>query len=103
MTLTEAQRRILDGRVVVRDQVVYRRFADETVALNLESGAYYGLNGVAGDMVAALDEGAVPRDVARGLAARYDVPLERVQQDLAQLCADLVARGLIEVRDPEGD
>ena len=103
MTLTGAQRRILDGRVVVRDQVVYRRFADETVALNLESGAYYGLNGVAGEMIAALDEGTVPREVARGLAETYEVPLERVQQDLAKLCSDMVARGLIEVRDPERD
>lgn len=102
MKLTEAQRRILDGRVVVADQVVYRRFADETVALNLESGAYYGLNGVAGDIIAGLDEGTVPRVVAQELAERYEVPLERVQQDLAQLCTDLVARGLIEVREPDG-
>ncbi len=103
MGLTDAQRKVLDGQITVRDQVVYRRFADEAVALDLQSGTYYGLNGVAGDMIAALDEGTAPREVARTLAERYEVPLERVQRDLAQLCSDLVARGLIEVRESEDD
>jgi hypothetical protein len=45
----------LASRPRVPEHVVYRTFVNETVVLNLETGAYHGLNPVGGRMLAALD------------------------------------------------
>lgn len=102
MELTAAQQEVLDSKVTVPEHVVYRQFTEETIALNLETGCYHGLNGVAGKMIAALGDGAAPREVAELIASEYDVSLTQVQRDVAELCADLGERGLVELHGGEG-
>lgn len=88
---------LLDATVAVPQHVVHRAFPTETVVLNLETGMYHGLNPVAGRMLEVLEQlGGVDETAAR-LAREFEQPLERIQQDLGQLCADLLERGLIEV------
>jgi hypothetical protein len=88
--------RALDGKVRVPDHVVYRSFPGETVALNLNTGQYHGLNPVAGRMIEALAGTAGIEEAAAALAKEYDQPLARIEADLRGLCADLLERGLIE-------
>jgi hypothetical protein len=84
-------------KVRVPDHVVYRSFPGETVALNLNTGRYHGLNPVAGRMIEALAAtGAIER-AATVLAAEYGQPQERIAADLRRLCDDLAERGLIEM------
>jgi hypothetical protein len=88
---------LLGARVTVPAHVVHRAFAKETVALNLETGTYFGLNPVAGRMLDVLGQVGSVSQSARQLAREFDQPLERIQEDLGVLCADLRERGLIEV------
>jgi hypothetical protein len=86
----------LDGKLRVPDHVVYRSFPGETVALNLNTGRYHGLNPVAGRMIEVLAESEGLSAAATALAAEYGQPPERIEADLRKLCTDLAARGLIE-------
>jgi hypothetical protein len=83
--------------VRVPDHVVFRSFPGETVALNLETGKYHGLNPVAGRMVETLVDSGDLRASAALLAAEYDQPQDSVEADLRSLCEDLAQRGLIEL------
>jgi len=93
---------ILDSKVRVPQNVVYRKFAYETVVLDLKTGKYYGLNQTAGRILDVLGGAANPRLAAAVLAAEYGRPEEDVQADVVAFCADLLARGLLErVGQPE--
>ena len=86
----------LAGRMRVPDHVVYRSFPGETVALNLNTGRYHGLNPIAGRMIEVLAETGGIDKATPLLAAEYGQPEERIEADLRGLCADLIERGLIE-------
>lgn len=86
----------LGKRVRVPDHVVFRSFPTETVALNLNTGQYHGLNPVAGQMLETLEETESLSEAAPLLAAEYEQPLETIAADLRRLCEDLAERGLIE-------
>ena len=90
----------LRARVTVPDHVVVRRFADDTVALNLASGQYHGLNHVATVMLEALRDGVPAQDVARDVAERAGVPVDTVRADLLDLLDELARRDLIEIHEP---
>ena len=87
----------IETGVRVPDHVVFRSFPGETVALNLQTGKYHGLNPVAGRMVEALIESGDVEATAVLLADEYDQPQETVEADLHRLCEDLSRRGLIEL------
>jgi Coenzyme PQQ synthesis protein D (PqqD) len=88
---------ILDATVKLPKHVVYRTFVYETVVLNLESGKYHGLNPVGGRMLELLDKNGNVRAVAGRLAEEFDRPQAEIEGDLAEFCADLAERGLIEL------
>jgi hypothetical protein len=94
---------ILAARVAVLEHVVHRAFADQTVALNLETGQYHGLNATAAQMLDALEKARVVGDAVPGLARDLDQPTEVIERDLASLCRALAERGLIELRGPGAD
>jgi hypothetical protein len=88
---------ILDASVRVPDQVIFRSFARETVALNLQTGKFHGLNATAGRMVEVATRARSARDAVAQLAREYDVPDERITRDLVALLRMLADRGLIEI------
>jgi hypothetical protein len=90
----------LHARVTVPDHVVVRRFADDTVALNLATGAYHGLNDVASVILEELRNGGSGEDVARDVAERSGTPVDVVRADLLDLLDDLANRDLIEIHEP---
>lgn len=95
---------LLEARVHVPDHVVYRWFEAETLLLNLDTGQYHGLNPTGGRLLQLLEEteGSVGQAVAR-LAEECGVGEEEIAPDLAEFCAQLSERGLIEVdHDPRG-
>jgi Coenzyme PQQ synthesis protein D (PqqD) len=89
-------KKAVDGGIRVPDHVVFRSFPGETVALNLNTGQYHGLNPVAGRMIEVLSESGDIAGAATSLAAEYDQPEEVVEADLRELCSSLLERGLIE-------
>lgn len=91
-----------EDRVRIPEHVVYRDFGNETVILNLQSGMYHGLNATAALMVERLGEsGSVSATIAT-LTDETGQPREVIERDVAELCAALTERGLIEP-DPGGD
>jgi hypothetical protein len=87
---------LVTSKVRVRQDVVYRSFPSETVVLNLQTGKYHGLNATAGRMLEALERADCVRDAAAALAADYGQPQSVIENDLCELCASLLERGLIE-------
>jgi hypothetical protein len=88
-----------EARFRVPQHVVYRVFPAETVALNLQTEQYHGLNPTAGKMLAALDRtGSVP-SAARAVADEFEQPVDAIESDVISLCERLLERGLIEVVD----
>ena len=88
------------ARVTVPEHVVVRRFADDTVALNLATGQYHGLNDVAGVMLQELRAGQAGEAVARDIAERSGTPVDVVRADLLALLDELASRDLIEIDAP---
>jgi hypothetical protein len=92
-----AGRDLLDTTVRFPDHVIFRSFARETVALNLKTGQFHGLNVTAGRMVDLIQRCARPRDAVATLAAEYGIDEDQVARDLADLLTLLLERELIDV------
>src|SRR3954462_3508825 len=82
--------------VTMPDHVVYRDFAEETVALNLHTGHYHGLNETAAKMLDALRDAPTVAAASERLAREWDVSAEVLLADLLELCEGLESRGLLE-------
>ena len=87
------------AKITVPPSVVFRKFAEEMVLLDLNAGRYYGLNLVGGRMLEELHSHGDLEQATAAVMAEYDVPKERVQQDFATLVEQLTERGLVEVSD----
>jgi hypothetical protein len=77
------------------EHVVFRSFAAETVALNLQTGKFHGLNVTAGRMVELVQRSGCARNAVPALAEEYAVAPERIERDLAALLTMLLDRELI--------
>ncbi len=97
--MTSAPRLRPEARVRIPRHVVHRHFPAQTVVLNLETGRYHGLNPTAGRMLDALGEGQTVAAAARAVSEHYRQSRADVERDLCELCAELLARGLVELAD----
>ena len=95
--MTASDDALLQSRITIPEHVVIRRFAEESIALNLTSGDYHGLNATAATMLEELDGGDTPAAVARSISERAGVPLETVTADLLELLRELSGRELVKV------
>lgn len=84
-----------DQRIERADDIVAREVGGETVLLDLEAGAYFGLNAVGGRIWEMLENG--PRSLAElcdALEQEFSVERATLEADVAALAADLQANGL---------
>jgi hypothetical protein len=88
---------VLGARAVVPDHVAQRGFAEQSIAVNLQTGQYHGLNQTAARMVEMLAEGRTVADAVQPLAGEFGQPPEVIERDLVGLCRELAERGLIEL------
>jgi hypothetical protein len=72
---------------------------DELLVLDLSSGHYYGLNRVGQLIWQRLDGRTSLAEIADHLAEHFAVDRQRALDDVGELVAELVARGLV-VTDP---
>lgn len=85
------------SRLRIRPDIVHRRLGEGAVILNLETGAYFSLNGV-GALVWELLDG--DRDVAgiiAGVAGRVEDAPPSLDHDVVEFLERLVERDLVEV------
>ena len=91
----------IDDRLTPSDQVVIRELAGESVILDLQSGLYFGLNGV-GTRVWNLmaNGGSSLREVNAALRGEFDAPAEVIEQELLRFAGELCQHGLCRVAEP---
>lgn len=72
---------------------------NQMAILNLKSGIYYGLDSVGSRIWELIQSPRPVNEIEAALVAEYDVEPDRLKPDLQDLCQELVAAGLIEIRD----
>jgi hypothetical protein len=82
------------------ENVVSRDLEGEAVILNLESGVYFGLNGVGTRIWALIQEYGSLRKVFEAMQQEYEVAPQVLESDLLQLIEQLQARGLVNLSQP---
>ena len=85
----------LDTRLSVPPQVMSRLVGDETVLLDLESGMYFGLEGVGQRIWESIGEGLTLAETAAVIVSEYDVEENQARSDVVEFVSDLVERGLL--------
>jgi hypothetical protein len=85
----------LDTRLSVPPQVMSRLVGDEMVLLDLESGMYFGLDGVGKRIWEAIGEGLTLGEIAAIIVSEYEVEVNQAQADVIEFVGDLVERGLL--------
>lgn len=73
--------------------------AGESVLLNLQTEEYYGLDDVGTRIWQTLTEKDSIQTAIDALLLEYKVEAEQLRQDVDNLIAELLANGLVEVRD----
>ncbi len=87
----------MDSRVRVNDDVLFQELQGETVLLNLNSGVYFGLDPVGTRVWHLIVEKEQLAEVARSIAAEFDVSEEQCAADLLALVTKLESRGLVTI------
>jgi hypothetical protein len=83
-------------RVAIPETVLFRDLDGEAVLLATDSGKYFGLNEVGTRMWSLLRLHGDVEAVCQTLLAEYNVPEERLREDVARFVGTLADRGLIE-------
>ncbi len=85
----------LDTKVQVPPAVLFRDLEGEAILLNTESGNYFGLDQVGTRMWQCLAEGGSVSQTYTTLLNEYDVPQERLQEDLLVFVDKLCDKSLL--------
>jgi hypothetical protein len=94
MSLEEAMTD-LTTRIAVPESVLFRDLDGEAVLLETKTGRYYGLDEVGTRMWSLIHSHGEIGAVCRALLAEYDVPEDRLREDLERFVETLAARGLL--------
>lgn len=80
-------------------EAVWCEVSGEAAILNLRSSMYHGLNPTGARAWALLAEPRTVAEIRDALLEEYDVETEQCQRDVIELLRDLLAQGLITVKD----
>ena len=91
----------LDTTLRASDDAVSTAIPGETVILDPISGRYFGLDGVGARVWEMLQQSTTVRSMVAAITSEYDVDAATCEHDLRALLAQLDAKGLVIVGDPE--
>lgn len=94
---------LLSSLVVVAENQASSNVDEETIILNLKSGAYYGLNNVGVIVWNLIQEPKTVKEIRDTILEEYDVESEQCSQDLFRLLKELSVAGLIKVKNETHD
>jgi hypothetical protein len=81
------------------DDATWQEVGEEIIILDVDSGAYFGVQGT-GARIWQLADGALTGDeIARRLVDEYEVELEDARSDVRELLGYLVENGLLVCRE----
>lgn len=84
-----------DDRLTLPDSVLLNELDGESVLLNLQTEAYFGLDEVGTRMLRLATSLASVEATVPALLAEFDVDEARLRQDLLTLLDELLANGLV--------
>ena len=84
-----------ETKLSIPPQVMSRLVDDETVLLDLESGMYFGLDGVGKRIWETIAEGKSLGDIAVTISSEFEVDESQALADAIAFASDLVERGLL--------
>lgn len=87
-----------DQRLRIPDDVLVSGLDGETVMLNLQTEAYYGLDKVGSRMLEAVTSAESVEAAYNALTAEFDVDQEQLRADLSEILASLLENGLLEIQ-----
>ncbi|MGH9646862.1 MAG: PqqD family peptide modification chaperone, partial [Bryobacteraceae bacterium] len=82
-------------------QVIFERLGDETVIMNLETGAYYSISGTAEDVFSLAEQTPTFEELRLALSSKYAVDTAELGPALQAYLTELIDAGLIIRRRPE--
>ena len=85
----------LDTKLTIPPQVMSRLVGEETVLLDLASGTYFGVDGVAQRIWELIAKGKSLGQTADVIVFEFDVDEARARADVLAFVSDLVERGLL--------
>jgi hypothetical protein len=85
----------LDSRLSIPTSVISRGVGDETVLLDLESGIYFGLDGVGQRIWESIGAGLTLGETAAVIVSEYEVEKAKAQFDVIEFARELVERELL--------
>jgi hypothetical protein len=86
-------------RVAPARNVLIRELQGESVLLNLDSEAYFGLDEMGTEMWTALVAAPTVDAACHDLLARFEVEPQRLRDDVARFIDELAQAGLVDVND----
>ena len=84
-----------DRKFTLSPDITIRTLEGEAVLLNLQTGAYFGLNKVGTHIWQLYSEGKPLGEVVTGVCQRFEVDAERAQADVEAFTQRLLERGLL--------
>ncbi len=84
-----------DSRLTLPDHVLLNELDGESVLLNLETEAYFGLDAVGTRMLRLATSSTSVEAAVPVLLAEYDVEETQLRRDLLALLDELLANGLV--------
>jgi len=88
----------LDSIVVASGELVSANLDGEVVILGFKSGSYYSLDQVGAFVWDLLQQSRKVSELRDTILSEYDIDLERCQQDLFALLAELADKGLVDIK-----
>ena len=85
----------LTASVSINKGVLFQQLQDEGVLLNLDSGQYFGLDGIGTRIWNLLATGKSLPEIASTIVSEYEVGRTQCEADLLKLIGDLDAHGLV--------
>ena len=88
----------MDSRVVRTGRLLESEVDGEVVALDIENGQCYGLNGAGTQIWKLLQTETTPADICDALMTDYEVDRATCEADVQRILHTLKDEGLVEVR-----
>lgn len=82
-------------RFARNSEALFSQLGDDVVALNVARGECYGMSDVTAAVWTMLAVPITTADICSQLMTRYDVDERRCFDDIAELLAEMVAKGLV--------
>ena len=90
----------LDAVVRRRPEIMHSDLGEQSVMMDLDAGAYYGLNAVGSRIWALTEEPVAVRSIVAKLVAEFEVDEQECEAAVQSFVALLAEHDIVEVAEP---